>query len=408
MKKPAIRYLVASPAGDVPVDTHRLDYPLEADPLKTPYRIYFHTITDFLTKGNFQPLLEAVNERLGNDFALSSLNEISVRTEKHGALYNPASIECVLRDSRVKFGLHVAVTDTGKDCLNKEFTVLKMLRARFNFPYIPKPYYLDELNSMVFLLEEWFEDCHEFHIARTEDGKQQMKLWEYGKGDRVLSSEQEFEIYRQAAQILTLYYDLNDFCLIYPWHHAAGDFVVRIGKESIPPQPPFRKGGNIGNVLDDDKNQNIPPLEKGDRGGFLDKTDVKLTTVRGYEPFMGIQEDDFVPPVLALFYFLLHLSIQMRLDKLDGVGDVVWADDFCVDATISGFFDGLKEKEGMKDYCGSVKSFLMLLKSFTREDLGKTLVPITEQFERTKDYQAIRDHLKDHIAKLYLTLQNYP
>jgi hypothetical protein len=235
-----------------------------------------------------------------------------------------------------------------------------------------------------------------------------MKLWEYGKGDRVLSSEQGFEIYRQSAQILTLYYDLNDFHLIYPWHHAAGDFVVRIGKESNPPQPPFRKGGNIGNVLDDDKNQNIPPLEKGDRGGFLDKTDVKLTTVRGYEPFMGIQEDDFVPPVLALFYFLLHLSIQMRLDKLDGVGDVVWADDFCVDATISGFFDGLKEKEGMKDYCGSVKSFLMLLKSFTREDLGKTLVPITEQFERTKDYQAIRDHLKDHIAKLYLTLQNYP
>ena len=34
MKKPAIRYLVASPAGDVTVDSHRLDYPLEADPLK--------------------------------------------------------------------------------------------------------------------------------------------------------------------------------------------------------------------------------------------------------------------------------------------------------------------------------------------------------------------------------------
>lgn len=369
MKKPAIRYLVASPAGDVPVNTQRLDYPLEADPLKTLYRNYFHAITDFLTKANFKPLLDAVDKRLGTDFDLSALNEIIVRTEKHGALYHPASIECVMKDCKVKFGLNVAVTDAGKDCLNKEFTLLKALHSRFNFPYIPMPYYLDELHAMVFLLEEWFEDYHEFHIAKKGHGKQQIKIWEYGYGHRFVTPEQGFEIYRQVAKILTLYYDLNDFRLIYPWHHAAGDFVVRIAKH---------------------------------------QTDVRLTTVRGYEPFLRIGEDEMISPVLALFYFLLHLSIQTRLDKLDGIGDVVWADEKCVDATVNGFFQGLERKNDFEDCCGSVKSFLALLKSFTREDLGKTLVPITEQFERSKDCQVIEENLEDHVARLYLTLQNYP
>jgi hypothetical protein len=408
VKRPSIHYLVASPAGDIPVDTSRLDYPLEGDPLQTPYRIYFQAISDFLSREHFQPLLKAVSEHLGTDFDLGALNEIIVRTEKHGALYHPASIECMLRDGRAKFGLHVAMTDIGRDCLIKEFALLKTLHARFSFSHIPMPYHAAELHSMVFLLEEWFEDYHEFHIAKTENGKQQMKLWEYGKGDRVLSSEQGFEIYRQSAQILTLYYDLNDFYLIYPWHHAAGDFVVRIGKDSNPPQPPFRKGGNTGNVLDNDKNQNIPPLGKGDRGGFLDKIDVKLTTVRGYEPFLRIAEDDMISPVLALFYFLLHLSIQMRLDKLDGVGEVAWADGLCVDATLTGFLEGLKRKNDFRECCGSVRSFLMLLKSFTKEDLRKTAAPIAEQFEQTKDYRIIQEHFEEHVERLYLTLQNFP
>lgn len=370
MRGPSIRYLVASPAGDIPVDPHRLDSPLEADPLKTPYRIYFRAIREFLTKNNYGPLLKAVTERLGTDFDLSALREILVRTEKHGALYHPASIECILGDMRVKFGLHVAVTDTGKASLKKEFTVLKMLRSHVDFPYIPKPYYLDELHSMGFLLEEWFEDFHEFHLATAEDGRQQIKLWEYGKGDRFLPPELGFAIYRKAAEILTLYYDLNNFRVIYPWHHAAGDFIAKISAH--------------------------------------DQIDVRLTTVRGYEPFMGFDQNDMPPPALALYYFLLHLSIQMRLDKFDGVGNVAWADDLSVDATVAGFLAGLERRNDLNESCGSAGDFLTLLKSFTAEDLGNTVVPIAAQFKQTKDYPVIEQHLKKHVARLYLILQNYP
>jgi hypothetical protein len=223
---------------------------------------------------------------------------------------------------------------------------------------------------MFFLLEEWFEDYHEFHITGTGKDGQQVKLWEYNKGDRLLTRARSFEIYRQAAQILTLFYDLKDFRLIYPWHHAAGDFVVKIADN--------------------------------------DQIDVRLTTVRGYEPFMGRDKDGMVNPAVALFYFLLHLSIKMRLDRLDGVGDVVWADDSCVDATVNGFLEGLGRKNDLMNCCGSVGSFLMLLKSFTKDDLIKTAVPVAEQFEQTSDYLVIQEHLKDHVESLYLTLQNCP
>jgi hypothetical protein len=370
MKKPAIRYLVASPAGDVPVDTGRLDYPLEADPLKTPYRVYFNAINDFLTRENFQPLIEALNNRLSADFDLIALNEIIIRTEKHGALYHPASIECLTAGKKVKFGLNVAVTESGRNALKKEFDVLQTLHKQYRLPYIPKPFLLDEAYSMVFLLEEWFEDFHEFHIAKSEHGEERLKLWEYGKGDRFLSDEQSFEIYRQIAMILTLYYDIETCRMIFPWHHAAGDFVARIEDETL--------------------------------------IDIRLTTARGYEPFMVAADEDIVPPALAMFYFLLHLSVQMRLDRLDGVGDIVWAEDKCVDAALAGFFLGIESKKAFRDYFGSHAEFLTLLRSFSMEDLATTFKPVVEQYEKTKDFPVIARNLGNHIARLYSTLRNYP
>jgi len=370
MKKPAIRYLVSSPAGDVPVDNGRLDYPLEADPLKTPYRVYFNAIRDFLTSRNFQPLLEAVNLRLGTDLNPGALNEIIIRTEKHGALYHPASVECFTAGKKVKFGLNVAVTESGKNALKKEFDVLRTLNKQYRLPYIPKPFLLDEAGSMVFLLEEWFEDFHEFHIANSEHGKELLKLWEYGKGNRFLSDEQSFEIYRQIAMILTLYYDIETCRMIFPWHHAAGDFVANIEDETL--------------------------------------IDVRLTTARGYEPFMGLSDEDIVPPALSMFYFLLHLSVQMRLDRLDGIGDIVWAEDKCLHATLAGFFLGIESKKAFRDYFGSHAEFVTLLRSFSMEDLATTFKPIVEQYEKTKDFPVIAKNLGNHITRLYSTLRNSP
>ena len=385
-----IKFLVASPYGDLPVDDDKLDFPLEGDPLKTTYRSYFQSIRNFLGQEDVVSLFKTAGK--------GDINEIIIRTEKHGALYHPASIELILKEEKVKFGLNVAVTDTGRDWLQKEFSVLKNLQEKYNLPYLPNAYLFDNLSSISFLLEEWFEGYHEFHITIDEKGGQRLKLWEFGNGYKYLTSEQSFEIYKQASKILTLYYDLKDFYQIYPWHHAAGDFVVRIENENNPPSPPFTKGGGL----------ESPTLAKGDLGGFPGhKINVRLTTARRYDPLMNFDKDT-VNPLFALFYFFLNLSIKMRLDKMDGLGEVVWAEDGCEEAMVEGFFEALKLKESNDNYPELVNEFISLLKSFNAEELRISTQPLIELFSGTGDLPVVIANLDGHAEKLFTVLQNLP
>ncbi len=398
MHKPLIKYLVSSPYGDESVDKNKLDFPLEGDPLKTPYRIYFDSIRNFLTREEFKPLLVAVNQKLKRGVILKEIGEIIIRTEKHGALYHPASIELILKKEKIKFGLNIAVTDTGRDWLQEEFSVLKNLQKKYDLPYLPKAYLFDNLSSMSFLLEEWFEGYHEFHIATDEKGGQRLKLWEFGNDYKYLTSEQSYEIYKQASRILTLYYDLKNFCQIYPWHHAAGDFVVRMGDENNPPSSPYSPLIKVG--------------QRGGKGGTGkfsgEKIDVRLTTARRYEPIMNFTEKDNVNPVFALFYFLLNLSIRMRLDKLDGMGGTVWAEGVCVEAAVTGFLEALKLKEGIGNHLGSAEEFLELLKSFSMDEMRTTFNPLTDLYSGTGDFPVVIANLDGHAEKLFTVLQNLP
>lgn len=390
-----IKFLVASPYGDLPVDDDKLDFPLEGDPLKTTYRSYFQSIRNFLGQEDVVSLFKTAGK--------GEIKEIVIRTEKHGALSHPASIELILKEEKVKFGLNVVVTDTGRDWLREEFSVLKNLQEKYNLPYLPNAYLFDNLSSISFLLEEWFEGYHEFHIAIDEKGRKRLKLWEFGKGYTYLSYEQSFEIYRQASKILTLYYDINDFCQIYPWHHAAGDFVVRIGDENNSPSPnpshliPSPLAGEVG--IDSCRG-------KGD-GYFQDKIDVRLTTARRYKPLMYFHKDT-INPLFALFYFFLNLSIKMRLDKMDGLGEVVWAEDGCEEAMVEGFFEALKLKESTDNYPELVNEFISLLKSFNVEELKISTQPLIDLFSGTGDFPVISTNLDSHVEKLFAILQNFP
>lgn len=369
MHTPLIRYLVSSPDGDIPVDNDKLNLPLEGDPVETPYRLYFQSIKNFLVSRAYTQLLSAAKENFGREIHSEEISEIIVRTEKHGALYHPASLELILKERRLKFGVLVAVSEEGREWLKKEFSVIQGINAKFKMAYLPKVYFFDEQDTMSFLLEEWFEGYHEFHLSINEKGEQLIKLWEFGKGYKYLSSEQSFEIYRQASKILTLYYDINEFSQIYPWHHAAGDFIARVEDEKI---------------------------------------DVRLTTARQYEPYMTFQDKEGINPVIALFYFLLHLTLKMRLDKLDGLGDTVWAEDFCLDATIKGFIEGLRFKNELKNYLGSEDEFLHLLKSFPLEDLKTAYIPLIDLYKGTADYPVITANLDRHVKAFYTILQNFP
>jgi hypothetical protein len=379
-----IQYLVSSPYGDIPPDDDKLDFPLEGDGSGTSYRKYFHSIENFLAQEDFEPLLLAAGKKLGREIPLKEVNRIIIRTEKHGLLYHPASIELILQQEKTKFCLNVAISDLGKVWLQKEISVLKNLHDTFNLPYLPEVYFGGNHNSMLFLLEDWFEGYHEFHITRDEGGGERLKLWEFGNGYKYISPEQSFELYSQASKILTLYYDFQTFKEIHPWHHAAGDFIVKI---------------------EDDKNPPIPPLPKGGEGGFS-KIDVRLSTARQYEPLLDYTQQ--INPLLALFYFFLNLSIRMRLDKIDGVGEVICADNTCIKATIAGFFEALKIKEDLDGYPGLAGEFSGLARSFRQDELIDTLKPIVDMYQGSEDLPVIDNNLEKHIEELCATLQNLP
>lgn len=182
MNRPLIRYLVSSPSGDVPVDEDKLDLPLECDPLKTPYKVYFQSIKNLLEQDGFSPLRKAAGEKCGKRVHRDEINEVIIRAEKHGALYHPASVELVLEDHKLKFGLNVAISETGRSWLEKEFTVIRNINAKYKLPYLPEVYSFAERENISFLLEEWFEGYHEFHVSTTDGGNRCLTSGSSAKG----------------------------------------------------------------------------------------------------------------------------------------------------------------------------------------------------------------------------------
>ena len=62
---------------------------------------------------------------------------------------------------------------------------------------------------------------------------------------------------------------------------------------------------------------------------------------RQYGPLIGPED---LPWEEALFFFLLNLTLRIRLDRLDGVGEIAWADEGCLSSAFDGFFLALEEK----------------------------------------------------------------
>jgi hypothetical protein len=190
-----------------------------------------------------------------------------------------------------------------------------------------------------------------------------------GKGNRTASSEEGRSIFREASRILTLYYDQKTYRQIYPWHHAAGDFVVKCA------------GGGV---------------------------EVKLTTARNYLPLISFPAKVDTNRVTALVAFLLNMAVQMRLDKIGGVSEPVWAQEEFVGPCLEGFFRALHtlKAEGRCEW-GEGPDLLALLKRFSKEELHALYAPLMESYreEKPEDFKVIEKNLDQHIATLWNCLQ---
>ncbi|MDL1970906.1 MAG: hypothetical protein LWW94_08030 [Candidatus Desulfofervidaceae bacterium] len=369
--KPEIIYCVASPQGDIPVDDTNAHLPLEGDKTKTTYATYFQVIDKFIAQEDYLPLLKAINQRYQQSLELTDIKKIVIRSEKHGAFYHPASLEIITAKGKFAFGVNVATDKSKIIWLKKECKLLQQLNNEFSFNYLPQVYESRTINGMFLTLVEWFNGYHEFHLSLDKNQHPQIILWDFKKGYCYLTPAQAFAIYKQVAYILTLYYKLDTYNQIFPWHHAGGDFIAWIE-------------GN--------------------------KTDVKLTTVRGYDTIINFVDHRDINPIFALLYFFLNLTIRIRLDKFDGVGKIGWIDDFCLKAALSGFVEALikKEKE-LKTVCQlSWTEFVQLLRSFTLKELTLLFERLLTLYQGKEGYSLIVQRLNNHIAALYNFIQAYP
>jgi hypothetical protein len=363
-----VKYLFSSSEGDVLLEEETLNRafllnPFDEHPFLT-LRDYFQSIERFILDSLLFP---------------DPIDQMLIRSEKHGTLYHVASVEITGHGARKKFAVSTAFTEPRKGLLLREYETMRYLNEQFSYGSIPKVYVASETlcsspkgnETVAMSVAEWLEGYHEWHLAEEPDGKQAVLIWDMEKGNRTASVEEGRSIFREATKILTLYYDPKTYRQIYPWHHAAGDFVV--------------KGTGQG-------------------------VEVKLTTARNYLPLISFPTKADTNRVTALVAFLLNMLVQMRLDRVGGVGEPVWAHEEFVSPCLDGFIGALKTKKAEgRDEWREGPDLPALLKRFSKEELHTLHAPLMESYreEKPEDFKVIEKNLEKHIATLWREIQAF-
>ena len=389
--KPQFNYFLSNIKNQVQKDSKiwkssipvSLKQPKETSGIFFCYGDYFTAARSFLSANNCKTIAAAVSHFTNQNIKLSDIKEINIFQEKHGEFYHPARIEAVVEESNFSFVLNVAVSETGRSCMDREFKLLQRLSNKFQNSYIPDVYGKDEIrlsNNLILsmFLGQWFEGYNEFHLSHEQaDSSKKILVWDPACGSFFLSKNQTRKLYRQAAMILTSYYDIETFNQISPWHHAAGDFVIKI-KE--------------------------------------DKVDLKLITIRQHAPIFDnndkieIKDRDLKFIIEGMLVYFLNLSIRMRLDRLDGVGDIVWSDDCAVEETLKGFYQALALKPQVPLIpAPQADFFLDYMSALPESQLYDLSLSIADAYNpEAPEVPVIKDQLKSHVNSLYHSIKEHP
>lgn len=338
----------------------------------------FLAARDFLERDRYAVITQAVSKLLSRQVAFNEIDEIRIILDKHGAFYHPAKIEAVLITSlRIPFVLNVAITEMGRQCAQREYKILEMLNNDAPHSFLPEVYgqgsvilKAGQVEIRMFLAE-WFEGFHEFHLTRDpSDGTVKIVVWDNDRGNFFLTNHQTMHLYRKASKILTYYYGIETFEQIFSWHHAAGDFVLKCREEDV---------------------------------------EVKLITVRQYGSMFkknihpGHRTPDAELILEALMVFFINMAIKMRIDRLDGVGEMVWSDKTALMGILKGFFEGLALKppvdvfESPLDDC--FRQHLLACSTADFSDMHHAIV--RGYPSQASEVPVIRRHLARHIEDLY-------
>ena len=376
-------FLMSDPDGDLELSEKELRQPFLISPEKQHAYLtledYFGALQEFILSDNSDLLRAALHRRNPPDNrGMADVSEVSIRSEKHGAFYHIASVVLRCPDAHVKLAVTTALSKSARKSLLKEMSILQNLAA-LNPEFLPHIYGSKTVTwrtasgaqEFFMVLEEWLEGYHEWHLCTDPASREQkIRLWDYEKGYRFLSRAESYELLRQGAYILTSYYDQATFRQIYPWHHAAGDFVVRADSGSI---------------------------------------SVKLISARQYDPLIYFDRAGKADRLVAAIHLLLNLSLRIRLDRSDGVGEPMWLADYAVAAAIDGFFAALHDSGAAgRSLLGSLEEFLEILLVFDVPEIIAMYGPLLEIYdsEDQNDLRLIREKLPEHALKLHEALRS--
>ncbi|MGB5424036.1 MAG: hypothetical protein WBN03_17860 [Desulfobacterales bacterium] len=387
---PRVTYFLASDDRPVAENSPRWRMPLPLSPagvVKTgepasgsvvTYGDYFTAVHRFIEDKGRIGLTNALRKSVGHSITAADLGTVRIYLEKHGHFYHPARITVAVDNLRPAFVVNVAVTKIGRSYLREDFGNIRLLNDRFPYRFLPQVYCKGgatlpgRSQRLEMFLGEWLEGYHEFHLSgEPAEMNSRLVVWDPVKGTHPLSKQQRIDVYRQIALILTAYYDLETFEQIFAWHNAAGDFIVRT-----------------------------------DAG----QSNLRLITVRKFAPLFADIPRDADSILQALLIFWLNLSIHLRLDRLDGVGEFGCADDDVVEAALNGFFEGL----ALQVRFGRIPQelpdlFAVYLKALSSDDSDMLLEGIVGRLNCHPSEKAlIRKHLKRHGEKMTQAIDRLP
>ncbi len=386
---PEIKYLFVSTDGKISVPgPDYLDSPLLLDMENSHSRLtlkdYFKAMETFLFKKHADKFENAVGVLVGTDrpVPVGEMEKVTLCSVKIGAFYHIARVEVVFRGRKIMLALSAAFSSHGAECLMRDFSNIQALQSGPAGRYLPRVFFAGEagyedipsvMSRFVMGLGEWLEDFHEWHFSVHPDtGRHVIVLWD-GKARRhFLKPAQEEELFFQMAQILTLCFNPSTAQQVSQWHHAAGDFIVKVRTEHI---------------------------------------ETRLTTVRVYQPLFDYGQGDTDELfIMRLLFFFLDLGVRARMDRLDGIGEPVWADDRFIYPVIDGFFQGLK----MHEKCGAVTGeqtdgFRAFLSAMSFDDLREVFTPLERLYkeENSLDRKLVTLNLEAHAENFYKALKDF-
>ncbi|MBT8339108.1 MAG: hypothetical protein HKP58_05000 [Desulfatitalea sp.] len=333
---------------------------------------YFTAAADFLSRNDLALPRKALAEPLGRRPGCEEIHQIRVHLVKHGAFYHPARVTVAANESAVALTLNVAVSGRGCECLPREIANLAHLYDHYPRHFVPCCYGAGEGRTpsggcLPMFATQWLSRFYEVHPSRGQGSRPlHWSVWDPDHGLWWLSPSQADAFFSQAAFILSYYFDPLTLSTVQAWHHAAGDFVVRNTGKSI---------------------------------------DVRLITVRQYRPFIALADDDPIDLAVlldTLTLFLLRTSLWMRIDRLDGVGDLVWAHDRYLVPIWQGFIRGVSAMAGRNglpaEFVQGVVQYLAAHPPGALHDLGIQI--LSQQPGGRPETELIRENLRKHCKLL--------